>query len=125
MCSVGAQAGPNGPNNETITQATKGSGTVLRTEDGGASWSVAGRAVGLGPAFTTSDATTLWSAPDPSSSALTGAALYVSRDAGTTWSAIDLAGLPAAPYLPMTDVGIPAGPVFWDESNGALEVNVF
>jgi len=44
MCSTPSTAGPNGPNNQTITQAIKGSGAVLRTDDGGATWSVAGRA---------------------------------------------------------------------------------
>lgn len=125
MCSYGAVPGPNGQNNEVRTGATQGAGTVLRTADGGASWSVAGSATGLGSGFTASDATTLWSAPDSGSSNLTGAALYLSRDSGATWSTVDLPDLPAAPAPPNSTVVDAAGPVFWDASNGAFAISVF
>jgi hypothetical protein len=68
----------------------KGSGTVLQTDDGGASWSIVGQSAGLGSQFTASDAATLWASPDYSSSVTTGVALYVSRDAGRSWSTVDL-----------------------------------
>ena len=117
MCSVGSRAAAG-----SGATATRGSGTVLRTVDGGVNWSVAGSAAGLGSAFTASDANTLWSAPDYGSSTLTGAALYVSRDAGATWSTVDLPELASIPAG--AQVGIAAGPIFWDFSNGAIAVGV-
>ena len=125
MCSYGSTSGPNGQNNEVRTQATKGAGTVLRTDDGGATWSVAGSATGLGSQFTASDASTLWSAPDYDSSNLTGPTLYVSRDAGVSWSVAPLPELPTAPLPGAADVRVAAGPVFWDASNGAIAVSVY
>ncbi len=122
MCSVRASA-PNGPVSPATT--TQGSGTVLRTDDGGATWSVAGSATGIGSAFTASDATTLWSAPDYYSSTLTGASLYVSRDAGSTWSAVNLPDLPATPGPGNSEVGVAAGPDFWDAADGAIALSVF
>ncbi|HEX7613266.1 MAG TPA: sialidase family protein, partial [Candidatus Limnocylindrales bacterium] len=111
MCSYGSTAGPNGQNNEVRTQATRGSGTVLRTDDGGATWSVAGSATGLGSQFTASDANTLWSAPDYSSSNLTGPILYVSRDAGVSWSVDALPEMSAATIPAAAEIGVAAGPV--------------
>ena len=117
MCSVGSRAAPG-----SGAPAEKGSGTVLRTVDGGATWSVAGGAPGLGSRFTAADATTLWSAPDGESPALAGVALYVSRNSGGTWSAVDLPDLASVPAG--AQVGIVAGPAFWDASNGAIAVGV-
>jgi photosystem II stability/assembly factor-like uncharacterized protein len=125
MCSFGSTAGPNGSNNEVRTQATRGSGTVLRTDDGGASWSVAGSATGLGSQFTASDANTLWSKPDAESSDLTGPTLYVSRDAGATWTSVDLPGMYSNPIPGPVSVSVDAGPVFWDAANGAIAIGVW
>jgi photosystem II stability/assembly factor-like uncharacterized protein len=125
MCSYASVPGPNGPNNEVRTQATKGAGTVLRTVDGGASWSVAGGATGLGSGFTASDATTLWSAPDFESSDLTGPTLYVSRDAGARWSPVSLPGMYANPIPGPVALGVEAGPVFWDANDGAIAIGVY
>jgi photosystem II stability/assembly factor-like uncharacterized protein len=118
MCSVRSSA----PNAAGTSAATIGSGTVLRTDDGGASWSVSGGASGLGSQFTAGDASTLWSAPDYGSSQMTGVALYVSRDAGRTWSRADLPDLGSVPNG--AGAGVAAGPVFWDPSNGAFAVAV-
>jgi photosystem II stability/assembly factor-like uncharacterized protein len=120
MCAVPAST-PAGPITPETT--TKGVGTILRTDDGGASWSMAGNATGLGSQFTASDATTLWSAPDSDSSALTGPALYVSRDAGLTWSLADLPQLASVPSG--SGVRVEAGPVFSDSSNGAIAIGVY
>ena len=124
MCSYGSTSGPNGSNNEVRTQATKGSGTVLRTDDGGASWSVAGSATGLGSQFTASDANTLWSAPDSGSSDLTGVSLMVSRDAGQTWSTVNLPGMYTDPIPGPVALGVD-GPVFWDAADGVIAVGVY
>ncbi len=124
MCSYGSTAGPNGSNNEVRTQATKGSGTVLRTSDGGGSWSVTATTPGLGSQFTAADANTLWSAPDSSSSSLTGVGLMVSRDAGQTWSTVDLPGMYADPIPGPVAIGVD-GPVFWDAADGVIAVGVY
>jgi len=124
MCSYGSTTGPNGPNNEVRTQAKKGSGTVLSTDDGGATWSVAGSAAGLGSQFTAADANTLWSAPDSSSSNLTGVALMVSRDAGRTWSTVNLPGMYPDPIPGPVALGVD-GPVFWDAADGVIAVGVY
>jgi len=124
MCSYGSTSGPNGSNNEVRTQATKGSGTVLRTDDGGAGWSVAGSAAGLGSQFTAADANTLWSAPDSGSSDLTGVSLMVSRDAGQTWSPVNLPGMYPDPIPGPVALGVD-GPVFWDAADGVIAVGVY
>jgi photosystem II stability/assembly factor-like uncharacterized protein len=96
-------------------------GAILRTDDGGATWSAVGDATGLGSQFTASDQTTLWSAPDPASP-ISRAALSVSRDAGQVWAPVDLPGLSSVPAG--AEVRVEAGPVFWDPSNGAIAVGV-
>jgi photosystem II stability/assembly factor-like uncharacterized protein len=122
LCAVPSTPGPSGPLAQSLLSAKEGSGTVLATTDGGATWSVAGSAPGLSEDFTASDSTTLWSVPDTISSELTGAQLYVSRNGGATWSTVDLPGLASVPAN--TSVGVQAGPVFWDASNGAIAVSV-
>ena len=122
MCAVPSTPGPSGPLAQSLLSATEGSGTVLATTDGGATWSIVGSAPGLSQAFTASDANTLWSTPDAISSELTGAELYVSRNGGATWSAVNLPGLASVPAN--TTVSVQAGPVFWDASNGAMAVGV-
>jgi photosystem II stability/assembly factor-like uncharacterized protein len=119
MCSVPS----TNRNGASTSEAKKGSGTVLRSDDGGATWSVTGSATGLGSQFTASDASTLWAAPDFASSQMTGVQLSVSRDAGRTWSTVDLPELASVPA--QTKVGVTAGPVFWDASDGAFAVGVF
>jgi photosystem II stability/assembly factor-like uncharacterized protein len=120
MCAVPSTPGPSGPLAQSLLSAKEGSGTVLATTDGGATWSVAGGAPGLSEDFTASDANTVWSVPDTISSELTGAQLYVSRNGGATWSTVDLPGLASVPAN--TSVGVQAGPAFWDASNGAIAV---
>ena len=122
MCAVPSTPGPSGNLAQSLLSAKEGSGTVLATTDGGATWSVAGSAPGLSEDFTASDANTLWSVPDTISSELTGAQLYVSRNGGATWSAVDLPGLSSVPAN--TSIGVQAGPVFWDASNGAIAIGV-
>ena len=120
--SAGSGAGSAGSGGASgvASGAARGSGTVLRTVDGGASWSVAGGAAGLGSGFAVGDSSTLWSAPDCASSTLTGAALYVSRNAGGTWSTVNLPEMSSIPAGVQTC--FTAGPVFWDASNGAIAV---
>jgi hypothetical protein len=102
-----------------------GSGTILLTEDAGATWVIQGQSATLGTFLTASDATTLWASPGYGSSdvaAAGGTVLQVSRDAGRSWSRVDLpevAGLPAG-----TMVSVAAVPVFRDASNGAFALGI-
>ncbi len=104
--------------------------TVLRTVDGGANWEVVSQPYRLGAAFTASDAVTLWSARDPSDQGgseapFTSLELQVSRDAGATWSTVDLPGLASlaskqGAYDP--EPRIAGGPTFVDADHGALAI---
>jgi photosystem II stability/assembly factor-like uncharacterized protein len=130
MCATYAQPASTG-SYMPATPAIKGSATLLRTADGGASWSIVSHATGLGVDFTASDADTLWSAEDYSSSSFDGAALYVSRDAGATWSSVDLPELSTLPVgsgpvgaTEGSQAGDCGGPTFLDASNGAFAVEV-
>jgi hypothetical protein len=123
MCAVPATPGPSGPLAQSLPAAKEGSGTVLATTDGGATWSVAGSATGLSENFTASDASTLWSVPDDISAEMTGTRLFVSRNAGATWSAVTLPGLSAVPAA--AEITSAAGPGFWDASDGAIAVGVW
>jgi hypothetical protein len=127
MCAKYAQPASTGPSG--VVPATVGSGTLLRTTDGGASWVVASHADGLGADFTASDANTLWSAEDSASSSFDGVALFLSRDAGTTWSAValpELGSLPVGPGPVGATTGNAAdtcgGPAFVDASHGSFAV---
>ncbi len=129
MCAAYAQPTSTGPG--VTVPVIKGSGTLLRTVDGGATWSIVSHATGLGADFTASDADTLWSAEDYSSSSLDGAALYVSRDAGATWSSVDLPELATLPVglgpvgaTEGSQAGDCGGPTFLDASHGAFAVEV-
>jgi photosystem II stability/assembly factor-like uncharacterized protein len=123
LCAVPSTPGPSGPTAQSLLSAKLGSGTVLTTDDAGATWSVAGSASGLSEQFIASDASTLWSVPDTISSQLTGARLYVSRNAGATWSAVELPELAAVPAE--AEVLAAAGPAFWDASDGTFAVGVW
>jgi photosystem II stability/assembly factor-like uncharacterized protein len=104
--------------------------TVLRTIDGGASWEVVSRLDGLGRALTASDASTLWSArdrldPEDLSVPRRSIELRVSRDAGATWSTVDLPGLASitdkhGAWTP--NAGVVGGPTFVDATHGALAI---
>jgi hypothetical protein len=127
MCAAGAQPDSTSPNGNV--PASKGSATLLRTVDGGATWQVMSHAVGLGENFTASDPNTVWSSEDLGSSTLDGVALHVSRDAGATWSTVDLPEAASLPVGPATDInggeaGVAGGPTFTDASRGAFAVVV-
>jgi photosystem II stability/assembly factor-like uncharacterized protein len=126
MCVVPSIPGPSGPTSISMLSATESSGTMLATNDGGATWSVAGTAKGLSTSFIASDPTTLWSVPDTVTNWKTGARLLVSRNGGANWSPADLPGLSSLRNPGNTvDITAAAGPAFWDASDGAIAVGVF
>jgi photosystem II stability/assembly factor-like uncharacterized protein len=108
---------------------TNDGANVLRTVDGGATWQGMGESAGLGRSFTASDADTLWSARDsldPSSAQYhDGIVLSVSRDAGASWSVVDLpelASLSAAKSESYPKAAIAGGPTFVDATHGAFAI---
>jgi photosystem II stability/assembly factor-like uncharacterized protein len=77
---------------------SSGVSTILRSDDGGAAWSVVKSIQGddttsLGSQFTASDASTLWAGAQGEASALGHSLLEVSRNGGKTWSPVTLSGL--------------------------------
>jgi photosystem II stability/assembly factor-like uncharacterized protein len=75
------------------TRFSDGISTVLRTDDGGAIWMVAGRELALDPLFAASDRSTLWAGtPQGAAHSKTSPLLEVSRDAGRTWHDARLPG---------------------------------
>jgi photosystem II stability/assembly factor-like uncharacterized protein len=121
LCS--AYGTPESEGNDGTIPATQGSGTLLRTVDGGATWQVVSRSVGPSMGFTASDAHTLWAADDYESSTR-GLALHVSRDAGVSWSTVELPELTTLASLGGSDASVAAGPTFVDASNGTLALAV-
>ncbi len=75
-----------------------GISTILRSDDGGASWSVVrsirgGDSDSLGSQFAASDASTLWAGAQGEAGPVGHPLLEVSRDGGKTWSLVKLSGL--------------------------------
>ena len=97
--------------------------TILRTQDGGATWAVTGRSATL--ESVASDANTLWTAK---TSAGSGAnqLLRVSRDSGATWSDVQLPGLDVqAAYVQPGELWVPGpgGVTFLSATEGYTAVS--
>ena len=75
---------------------SSGVSTTLATDDGGATWTVAGTGPWLGPLFTASDESTLWAGAQQDPSPIEHPLLEVSRDGGLTWVDVQLPGLVGA-----------------------------
>lgn len=104
-------------------------GTVLATEDGGATWRTAGGSTTwardgmnawLGSQFAASDLTTLWSGANQEAGPVQHPLLAVSRDGGATWRNAPLPSAPAA--LGGAQVYLPAPPAFGPKGTGLLAV---
>jgi photosystem II stability/assembly factor-like uncharacterized protein len=99
--------------------------TILRTDDGGATWAIvrtvpAGESGTLGSIFVASDPSTLWAGAQPEAGPVNHPILAVSRDGGGTWSNATLPGLD--PRFGGTS-RIPIGPpVFLDASTGVVGI---
>jgi len=99
-----------------------GTSTVLRTSDGGATWSVAGSSQWLGSLLTVSDASTVWAGGEEQAGGLFAQPiLAVSRDAGRTWRDVVLPNIAGTTEA---DCGcyLPAPPLFVDASIGYVTV---
>ncbi len=93
--------------------------TILRTDDGGATWSVVAtiKTGGvLGGWFTASDDSTLWAGAQAEASSHGHPLLSVSRDGGKTWSEVKLPGMAA--YPGGFDAYLDQAPVFLDSRTG-------
>lgn len=104
---------------------SNGRSTVLRTDDGGRSWSVAGTGDWLGSMFAASDPTTVWAGAEVESGPIMRPLLDVSRDGGRTWTPIPLPALGDAlpPGQGGADRFLPEPPEFFDASRGIVSIS--
>jgi photosystem II stability/assembly factor-like uncharacterized protein len=97
-----------------------GMGTVLRTDDGGRSWSAVGTTDALGANVATQPGgSTLWAGANAWAGGIGPWLLQVSRDGGASWTTIDLPGLAGA-RSPETYLLGP--PVFLNAYDGVVVV---
>jgi photosystem II stability/assembly factor-like uncharacterized protein len=101
-------------------RGSSGVSTVLRTDDGGATWFVAGTGPWLGSMFTASDATTLWAGANAEAGPVSHPILDVSRDGGRTWQDARLPGLVGQTGGP--DRWVVEPPVFVDAASGFVTI---
>jgi photosystem II stability/assembly factor-like uncharacterized protein len=99
--------------------------TILRTDDGGASWAIVSTVPGaefgtLGSIFVASDPATLWAGAQPEAGPVNHPILAVSRDGGRTWSNAPLPGLD--PRFGGTSRILIGPPVFLDASTGVVGI---
>ena len=99
-----------------------GPSTVLVTNDGGATWTVAGAAGALGIEFSVSDRSTLWSGAPQIAGGFLYALLDVSRDGGATWDDARLPDFVGAEGG--GDVWLAGPPRFTDRSHGFVTLLV-
>jgi photosystem II stability/assembly factor-like uncharacterized protein len=78
------------------TDVPVGPSTVMRTLDGGVTWTVTSTTATLRMPVVAVDANTLWIVANPDEVASLSPLLQVSRDAGATWSSPSLPGLEGA-----------------------------
>jgi len=76
-----------------VETSEAGDWTILRTQDGGVSWTVTGSDTDAGD-YVAVDANSLW-VPNENNGYASQPLLQVSRDAGATWSEVQLPGLAA------------------------------
>jgi len=99
-----------------------GTSTVLRTSDGGATWSVAGSSQWLGSLLAVSDPSTVWAGGEEQAGGeFAQPILAVSRDAGRTWRDV---ALPNIAGTTEAECGcyLPEPPLFIDASIGYVTV---
>jgi photosystem II stability/assembly factor-like uncharacterized protein len=100
--------------------------TILRTDDGGATWTVvatppvAAGSSNLGGMFTASDRSTLWAGAQAEAGGHGHPLLAVSRDGGHSWSDVALPGM--AGQLGGTQIFLTQPPVFLADATGFVEV---
>jgi photosystem II stability/assembly factor-like uncharacterized protein len=97
-----------------------GTSTVLRTDDGGATWSVAGTSSWLGSMFSVSAARTLWAGANEEAGPVSHPLLDVSRDGGQSWRDARLPGLEG--QMGGADRWLVGPPLFVDTDRGLVMV---
>jgi photosystem II stability/assembly factor-like uncharacterized protein len=96
---------------------------VLRTSDGGMTWSLVGAVDSLGSQFTASDASTLWAGAEVEAGPVVHPVFEMSRDGGRTWSEVALPAVsPHQEEGPMVYLAGP--PVFLTPQSGAIAVTI-
>jgi photosystem II stability/assembly factor-like uncharacterized protein len=105
----------------SATRISSGVSTVLRTDDGGATWSVGGTGSWLGSMFAASDASTLWAGAVQEAGPVTRPIFDVSRDGGRSWEDARLPGLEG--HVGGAQTWLPGPPLFSDPANGLVTVD--
>lgn len=103
-------------------QSDTGLSTVLRTDDGGRTWTVAGTGDWLGSMFAASDAHTLWAGAEQDAGPVVRPILDVSRDGGRTWGTAALPGLVGPSNQGGAMHYLTEPPVFLDANNGIVAI---
>jgi photosystem II stability/assembly factor-like uncharacterized protein len=107
-----------------IRSDAKGNSSVLRTTDGGATWKVAHPTVALHDAIVAVDANTLWTGAGLDLAAGPRPLLRVSRDAGATWSTVNLPGVGDTSSADVYVLSDPAGGIaFVSTTEGYVAVS--
>jgi photosystem II stability/assembly factor-like uncharacterized protein len=102
------------------TRMSLGGSTVLRTDDGGATWIVAGNVPTLGSQLAASDASTVWAGAEQEAGPTMHPILDVSRDGGRTWQEVRLPGLEGR--VGGAQTYLPGPPLFLDPRTGFVTV---
>jgi photosystem II stability/assembly factor-like uncharacterized protein len=101
---------------------SSGLSTVLRTDDGGRTWSVAGSGAWLGSMFAASDAHTVWAGAEQEAGPVIHPVLDVSRDGGRTWETAALPGLVGPSNQGGVMHYLTEPPLFLDANNGIVAI---
>lgn len=110
----------------TASRLSSGVTTVLRSEDGGATWAVAGTKRWLDGLVAASNSETIWAGgAEQAGGSFDQSILSVSRDAGRTWADVQLPGLPGKTEA-TCGCYLPGPPVFTNAADGyVVVVNTF
>ena len=106
----------------SATRQSSGLSTVLSTDDGGRTWSVAGSGAWFGSMFTASDAHTVWAGAEQEAGPVIHPVLDVSRDGGHTWQTAVLPGLVDPSNQEGASHYLTEPPLFLDANNGIVAI---
>ena len=101
---------------------SSGTSSVLRTDDGGQSWTLVGTGRWLGSVFAVGGGPTLWSGAENEAGPVSHPLLAVSRDGGRTWANSSLPGLEGQPGG--GEAWLDGPPAFVGQSRGFLSISL-